>query len=69
MAKNESCLIHARKIKKGIPTQMDRPILLTLLLAAFIALVGIGIIAPVMPLYATQLGATGLSLGMIVAGR
>ncbi|MCF8106000.1 MAG: MFS transporter [Desulfohalobiaceae bacterium] len=47
---------------------MDRRILLTLLLAVFIALIGIGIIAPVMPLYATELGATGLSLGLIVAG-
>lgn len=47
---------------------MDRRILVTLLLAVFIALVGIGIIAPVMPLYATKLGATGLSLGLIVAG-
>ncbi len=46
---------------------MDRRILVTLLLAVFIALVGIGIIAPVMPLYATELGATGLSLGVIVA--
>jgi len=47
---------------------MNTRILVTLHLAVFIALIGIGIIAPVMPLYATQLGATGLSLGLIVAG-
>lgn len=49
-------------------TKINTRILATLHLAVFIALIGIGIIAPVMPLYATQLGATGLSLGLIVAG-
>ncbi len=47
---------------------MNRHILMILLLAIFIALVGIGIIAPVMPLYASSLGASGMSLGLIVAG-
>ncbi len=47
---------------------MQNSILITLLSAIFIALVGIGIIAPVMPIYATELGATGFGLGVIVAG-
>ena len=33
----------------------------------FIALLGIGIIIPVMPVFATELGANGLALGMIIA--
>jgi len=47
---------------------MQKSVLFTLLSALFIALVGIGIIAPVMPIYATDLGATGFTLGLIVAG-
>lgn len=41
--------------------------LLTLLLSVFIALLGIGIIVPVMPIFATKLGAGGFALGMIIA--
>jgi len=37
------------------------------LLTIFIALLGIGIIIPVMPVFATELGASGFSLGMIIA--
>ena len=33
----------------------------------FIALLGIGIIIPVMPVFATEMGANGLALGMIIA--
>lgn len=46
---------------------MPQPILVTLLLSVFIALLGIGIIVPVMPVFATSLGASGLTLGVIVA--
>lgn len=46
---------------------MTRQILVTLLLSVFIALLGIGIIIPVMPVFATELGANGLALGMIIA--
>jgi MFS transporter, DHA1 family, multidrug resistance protein len=46
---------------------MDRSILFTILLAVAIALLGIGIIIPVLPVYATRLGATGITLGLIVA--
>ncbi len=46
---------------------MNRHILITLLLSIFIALLGIGIIIPVMPVFASELGAGGFSLGMIIA--
>ncbi len=46
---------------------MSRQILITVLLSVFIALLGIGIIIPVMPVFATELGANGLALGMIIA--
>lgn len=53
----------------GLPVQeiMQRQILITLLLSVFIALLGIGIIIPVMPVFATNLGAGGVALGMIIA--
>lgn len=37
------------------------------MLCVFIALLGIGIIVPVMPVFATELGAGGFALGMIIA--
>ncbi len=46
---------------------MNRKILITLLLSVFIALLGVGIIIPVMPAFATRLGANGMALGMIIA--
>ncbi len=46
---------------------MKNNTLITLLLSVFIALLGIGIIIPVMPVFATELGAGGFSLGMIIA--
>ncbi|THB78971.1 MAG: MFS transporter [Desulfobulbaceae bacterium] len=46
---------------------MPRQTLITLLLSVFIALLGIGIIIPVMPVFATTLGANGFALGMIIA--
>lgn len=46
---------------------MKNHTLFTLLLAVFIALLGIGIIVPVMPVSAKDLGATGFGLGMIIA--
>ena len=46
---------------------MNSRILIALLLSIFIALLGIGIIIPVMPVFATELGASGFSLGMIIA--
>lgn len=47
---------------------MPRNILFTLLASIFITLLGIGIIAPLMPIYATRLGASGMGLGLMVAG-
>jgi MFS family permease len=46
---------------------MERQTLITLLLSVFIALLGVGIIIPVMPVFAAELGAGGFSLGMIIA--
>lgn len=46
---------------------MKKQILVTLLLAVMIALFGIGIIAPIMPIFAVSLGAGGLALGSIIA--
>ncbi len=40
-------------------------IFLVLFLALFVAMLGVGVIAPTMPLYAKTLGATGLGLGII----
>ena len=46
---------------------MKNNTLATLLLSVFIALLGIGIIVPVMPVFASELGAGGFALGMIIA--
>ncbi|WP_028579938.1 MFS transporter [Desulfogranum japonicum] len=46
---------------------MHRKIFVTVLFAVFIALLGVGIVIPVLPLFATQLGASGFGLGLIVA--
>lgn len=46
---------------------MKNKTLITLLLSVFIALLGIGIIIPVMPVFASELGAGGFALGMIIA--
>lgn len=46
---------------------MNRHLLIILLLSVFIALLGIGIIVPVMPVFAESLGAGGLALGIIIA--
>lgn len=46
---------------------MQGHLLVTLLLSIFIALLGIGIIVPVMPVFATSLGASGVALGLIIA--
>lgn len=46
---------------------MDKQTLLTILLSVFIALLGVGIIVPIMPVFASELGAGGFALGMIIA--
>lgn len=46
---------------------MDVKAFITLLGSIFIAVLGIGIIIPVMPVYAQSLGAGGFALGMIIA--
>lgn len=47
---------------------MQKTILFTILTAIFVVFVGIGIIVPILPIYAAEFGATGFSLGVIVAG-
>jgi len=42
-------------------------ILITVVVAVFIALLGIGIIVPILPILATKLGASGFALGLITA--
>lgn len=50
-----------------LPTDVSyRKILTVLSLSMFCAMLGIGIIAPVLPLYAKKLGASGLAIGMII---
>ena len=46
---------------------MERQTFIIILLSVFIALLGIGIIVPVMPVFARELGASGFALGMIIA--
>lgn len=46
---------------------MINRILVTVFLSVFIALLGVGIIIPVLPLLAVNLGATGFTLGLITA--
>ena len=46
---------------------MFNRILVTVVVSVFIALLGVGIIIPVLPLLATKLGATGFTLGLITA--
>ncbi|MFH2012694.1 MAG: MFS transporter [Pseudomonadota bacterium] len=47
---------------------MVKRVFITLFLAGFTAMVGIGIIVPLLPLYAQTLGASGVWLGIIFSG-
>jgi len=47
---------------------MRRRILSVLFISIFAAMLGLGIIAPLMPIYAKSLGATGIWLGIIFSG-
>jgi len=46
---------------------MEKRVLFVLLSAVFTALLGVGIIAPIIPIYAMDLGATGITLGLMIA--
>jgi MFS family permease len=46
---------------------MFNRVLVTVVLSVFIALLGVGIIIPILPVLATKLGASGFSLGLITA--
>ena len=41
-------------------------ILLTLSLALFCAMLGVGVISPILPIYASKLGASGILMGLIL---
>lgn len=47
---------------------MEKKIFKTLFVAVFASMLGIGIIAPLMPVYAESLGATGIWLGVVFSG-
>jgi MFS family permease len=47
---------------------MHRRVYVVLFMAVFASTMGVGFIGPLLPLYARDLGAAGLSLGMIFAG-
>jgi len=44
-----------------------KPLLIVLLFVVFIAQLGVGVIAPVLAVFATNLGATGVTLGLVIA--
>ncbi len=47
---------------------MNRKIFITLFVATVITMLGLGVIDPILPLYAKSMGATGIELGIIFAG-
>lgn len=52
--------------KQGVG--LPRAPLLTLLVTLFVALLGVGFVAPFLPILATQFGASGFALGLLMAG-
>jgi len=52
----------------ALDTHMIKKVFPILALSIFSAMLGVGIIAPLLPLYADSLGATGIWLGVIFAG-
>lgn len=51
-----------------LPAQQNLRTLLILLVALFTSMLGIGIIVPILPLYAETLGASGIWIGLIFSG-
>ena len=51
--------------KKGIIPSDHKDIFLTLFFAIFTTVTGVGIVVPLLPVYANELGATGVYVGMI----
>ncbi len=45
---------------------MGKRILVTVLSAVFVSFLGVSIIAPIIPIYAMELGATGITLGLMI---
>lgn len=57
--------IHSTSTRR--PVEVPRGALLVLLGATFVSLFGVGIIVPILPVYATDLGASGFLLGLMTA--
>ena len=55
-------------IEAGVADGRRTATLATLFLAVFIALLGLGIVIPLLPIYADGLGASGIMIGLMVAG-
>jgi len=49
-------------------TNMIKKVFPVLMLSAFSSIIGIGIIIPILPLYADDLGATGIWIGVVFGG-
>ncbi len=47
---------------------MNKKAFITLFAVVFTAMLGMGIISPLMPLYAESMGASGLQLGLMYSG-
>ncbi len=47
---------------------MNKRVFLVLFISIFIAMIGVGIIVPLLPVYAEEMGATGLWVGIIFSG-
>ncbi|MCI0820193.1 MAG: MFS transporter, partial [Chloroflexi bacterium] len=55
-------------MEAGVADGRRTATLATLFLAVFIALLGLGIVIPLLPIYADGLGASGIMIGLMVAG-
>jgi DHA1 family multidrug resistance protein-like MFS transporter len=55
-------------MRHAIAADMNKKIFITLFIATVITMTGLGIIDPILPLYAKSMKATGIQLGIIFAG-
>jgi DHA1 family multidrug resistance protein-like MFS transporter len=60
--------LYAWNIVSTVDTRNQTATLATLFLSVFTALLGLGIVIPLLPVYAEDLGAGGLMIGLMVAG-
>jgi MFS transporter, DHA1 family, multidrug resistance protein len=55
-------------MRNASPADMNKKIFITLFIATIITMAGLGVIDPILPLYAKRMKATGVQLGIIFAG-